>query len=342
MKSNQPKAHFNVDRTCSTMQVGNPVEESEEKSNSYSSYGAEYYDGSYSYSDAEIPAIPNDYKEYEDLTPLPRPKQIPGFFEVSYSTEYSKLMGYFFALYQKKEYSQRALKLCDKIIDQYCTHNAAWTYKIEIYKHIGYDPKEVQKYLEDQMVNDTKIYSAWNAYQWLINENEIDPIPLLNKIFNIEPKNFHAWSFSVWYAKRWNKAKEIYDIALQEIEKDVFNNSAWNTRRVCGDALNIEPEKEFDSAAEIMLKTPHNESARNFLFGLCEKDRNLIPKLDEIGQKLVEMDKDNFNGYRFLLFNASLQNNEEAINNLCDELIRTDPIRVNYYTLVKNGQLKYE
>ena len=314
--------------------------EEESQYYSYSSNGAEYSDGSYSESSA--PVSLSEDPEYSDISPLPRPKQIPGFFEVEYTKEYSELMGYFFALYQKREYSQRSLKLCNKIIEKYCTHNAAWTFKMDICKHAGYDPQTIQKELEDQIVADTKIYSAWNFYQWLIDNNKIDPIPLLNKVFEVEPKNFHAWSFSVWYAKRWNKEKEIYDLSLQEIEKDVFNNSAWNTRRVSGDGLGLDPNSEFDSAAEILLKTPHNESIRNFLFGLCEKDPNLVPKLDDLGRKLVEMDKDNYNGYRLLLFKASLDDNKQTINSLCDELIRTDPIRVNYYNLVKSGQLKYE
>ena len=311
-----------------------------EEERSYSSSDAAY-DESYSYSSSKSRDV-DKYAEYADLPLLPRPTQIPEFFEVKYSEEYSKLMGYFFALYQKKEYSQRALKLCDRIIDEYPTHNAAWNFRIEIHKHTPYDPKEVREFIETQIFMDTKIYSAWNAYQWLVDNHEFDSIPFIQKVLNNEPKNFHAWSFLVWYAKRWNKPKEVYDLSLSQLEKDIFNNSAWNTRWVTGNMLGITPEAEFDSVTDVIRKTPHNESARNFLFGICEKEPKLVQKLDDFGRELLAIDQDNFNAYRILLFKASVENNKEEIQRLCDELIRTDPIRVNYYTHVKNGVLKYE
>ena len=255
-------------------------EESSENYYSEDSNPAQYSD---SYSDSE---------NYDDLTLSPLPKQIPGFFEVAYTQEYTRLMGLFFALYTKKEYSTRALKLCNKIIEKYCTHSQAWAYKIEIYKHIGFDKETVQNELEEQIVADTKIYGAWNAYQWLINETGIDPIPLLNRVFNKEPKNFHAWQFSIWYAMNFHKEEEIYKIALSEIEKDVYNNSAWNTRYSIAEMLKKPIDQEFDAAFDAMKKTPHNESVRNFLFGLCEKEPKLIDKLDALGKELCSEDKD--------------------------------------------------
>jgi protein farnesyltransferase/geranylgeranyltransferase type-1 subunit alpha len=305
-----------------------------------------YYSDAYNYSDSECSDGNKDseYAEYSDITPLPRPKQVKGFFEIDYPEEYKKLMGYFFALYAKKEYSERALKLCKMVISEFCCQYTAWAYMVEIYEHIGYCLETTKKELEEQIVDDTKIYQAWNTYMWLIEKENasFSPIPTLEKVFEYEPKNFHAWSLAIWYANKWNRHKEIYDLALKYISIDLYNNSAWNTRRVTGDVLGISPESEFDAAAEALRTLPRNESARNFAFGLCEKETSLIPKLNKLGEELLEKDKDNYNAYRILLFQASVNKNQKEIEKLCDELIRTDPIRVNYYTAVKNGELIYQ
>ena len=282
--------------------------------------------------------------EYADLTPLPRPKQIKGFFEIDYPDYYREMMGKFFALYEKREYSERALKYCKKVIDFFCLQYTAWSYMVEIYEHIGYKLEEVKDFIENQIIDDSKIYQAWQTYEWLLEKENgsFDPIPVLQKVFVVEPKNFHAWSFAIWYANKWDKHQAIYDLALKYISEDFYNNSAWNTRRVTGDRLGLSAESEFDDAADVLMSAGRNESARNFIFGLCEKEPTLIEKLNDLGEELRAKDPDNYNAYRILLFKASVDKNQEEIGKLCDELIRTDPIRINYYTAVKNGDLIYE
>ncbi|EAY00205.1 prenyltransferase alpha subunit, putative [Trichomonas vaginalis G3] len=285
----------------------------------------------------------DEYQDYKDLTPLPLPEQIPGFFEIKYTDDYKQLFGYFFALYTKQEYSQRALNLCNKVISKFCLHYSAWQYKQRILEHIDFDVKEVQREVETLIKSDTKIYQAWTFYEWLIDRQKepLDPMPLLENVFRQEPKNFHAWSFVIWYAKRWNNPEPLYQLALYHIDLDARNNSAWSARMTLSEMLNKDPAAEFEDAVKSIREIPRNESVRNYLLGLCEKYPEFVPKLVEIANELKEKDPTNPASYRLLLHKATLDKNQEMINELCDNLIKYDGIRANYYNLLKAGTIQY-
>lgn len=300
-----------------------------------SEYGSES-----EYSDSSAVQV-SFYDDYADLTPLPLPKQVPGFFEMHYTDDYKELMGYFFALYVKREYSERALRMCDRVLSRFQLNYTAWSYKMLILEHIGYDYKKVQADVEYIINQDSKIFQAWQFYRWLSERHEFDAFPLMRDVLKYEPKNFHAWSYIVWYARKYNKADELYNLCLEQIDLDARNNSAWSSRMVAMDMKNLDPESEFDSAAESLRKIPRNEAARNYLYGLCDKNPQLIPKLDQLGEELCEKNPDNFNAYRLLLYKASVDHNTEKIGELCDQLIRVDPIRTNYYNLLKAGKIQY-
>jgi protein farnesyltransferase/geranylgeranyltransferase type-1 subunit alpha len=298
----------------------------------------------YSDSMGKNPKKLSEDPDYADLQPVPVPQHIPNFFSVSYSDYYKELVGYFYALFDKKELSERALRLCNRFIDLYPTNNSPWTYKMEILDSLGFDIEKESKWIDVRFKEAPKTFQIWNYFKWFNQKNpdKIDPLKTLEMIFGMDHKNYMAWSFIVWYVKLFGKAEEMYQLTLAQIDKDIMNNSAWSTRMFLAEFLGMPLEEEFKQAKERMFEIPKNQSISNFLFGICEKKPELINELNEIGLKLQEEDPTNYIAYRILLFKASVDKNQQEIESLCDKLIQYDPIRVNYYQLIKEGKVKYE
>jgi hypothetical protein len=68
-----------------------------------------------------------------------------------------------------------------------------------------------------------------------------DEIPFLRDEYREDEKNYHGWSFPIWYAERWNKQQEVYELAKYQIQEDCRYISAWTTRKTVGDMLNVNP-----------------------------------------------------------------------------------------------------
>ena len=57
------------------------------------------------------------------------------------------------------------------------------------------------------------------------------------QIFTLDAKNYHAWSYRIWFIKKFITDQQNDDLLIGElestamlIENDPFNNSAWNFR----------------------------------------------------------------------------------------------------------------
>ena len=298
-------------------------------------------------SEEKSPNLYANKKEWQDITPLPLPQQKGDAFQVRYTDEYVDLMGYFFAVLDKKEVSKRALDITNDVISQHPAHYTAWWYKSFILENLGFDFNKELAESTEILKKAPKSYQAWNYRQWLFEHPKedvsmINEIPFLQQIFEIDSKNFHAWSYAVWYAEKYKKFKEIYNLSLYQIEIDMRNNSAWNTRKSMADFLKADLNTEFKAAADSLQIITKNEAAVNFAFGIVEEDRTLIPQLKELGEKLYEKNPKNPQALHILLWIASDNEDTENIKKICNELIQCDPIRKPYYTLLSEGRIKYK
>lgn len=287
-----------------------------------------------------------DDPSFADLTPLPLPQDDSDPFYVTYSEEYKDLFGYFFALLAKEEISTRALKVTNIVISEYPSHYTAWWYKFHILEKLEYDLNTELQIINAITLKTPKSYQAWHYRQWLMDRAENDNMEqfaFLKKLFDKDAKNFHAWNFAIWYAKRWDRCNEMFDFIKYEIKKDVRNNSAWNARIEIGNELNLNPINEFEDAVLELKNVTKNEAVCNFLIAMYKKDGSLLERLCEVGNELVAKSYQNIFGYRLLLFVESRkQNNMKNIEKLCEKLMDIDPIRIPFYTLVKNGNIKYQ
>ena len=48
--------------------------------------------------------------------------------------------------------------------------------------------------------------------------------------FEDDNKNYHLWSYRIWLCQKFNLYKEEWALIDGYINKDVYNNSAWNYR----------------------------------------------------------------------------------------------------------------
>ena len=281
--------------------------------------------------------------EWSDIKPLSLPQQPGDPFLVDYTESYVDMMGYFFAVLEKKEISKRALEITEKVIKILPAHYTAWWYKYYILENLGFDFNFELEYLNNLIKVAPKSYQAWHYRQWILKKAIEIPneFLFLMEIFNIDSKNFHAWSYSIWYANEFNKHEEIYELSLKQIEIDLRNNSAWNTRFTIGIILNKNPKLEILDAMNSLMIIGKNEAPINFIFGYIEKYSNLEEDLIEFSQKFLNKNINNQFAYRILLFIETGKNNNNKIIELCDKLIELDNIREPYYNLIKEGKIKY-
>lgn len=289
------------------------------------------------------PILYKDNPEWEDLKPLPLPQKENDPYYIIYDDNYRDLFGYFFAIVQKDEISPRCIKICEQIINGYPSTYTAWSMKFKCLEKLGFDYDRENSILSRIYDTNPKSYQLWYYKGWLSNHaTEFhDEMPFLQMVFSEDSKNFHAWNFAIQYARKWHQEKQIYDLSKKMIDKDIRNNSAWNTRVTLGEVLNVSPSSEFDEASEILKTVQKNEAVINFLFEMVKKDPSLLDKLNLLGKFLVESNPQNRFAWLVLLFVESRKDNNSEISKICDELIKTDPLRVNYYTLIKDGKIKF-
>jgi len=123
---------------------------------------------------------------------------------------------------------------------------------------------------------------------------------------------------------------------------DVRNNSAWNGRKISAEFLKMDLEEEFSFVEASLVALNKNEASINYIQYLSRIYASFIPRLRELGQTLVKKSPSICTGYRLLLLVASQENDISLIQEQCDSLIRIDPIRTNYYNLLKEGKTKYQ
>lgn len=296
------------------------------------------------YSEEEEIKMYKDNPEWSDLTPLPLPQQPDDPYFIYYDENYIDIFGYFFAIVQKNEISPRCIQICERIIKNYPGTYTAWALKYKCLEKLGFDYEKEEKFLDYIYDSNPKSYQLWYYEGWLSDHvSEFhDKIPFLQKVFSEDPKNFHAWSFALQYAERWHQEKEIFELSKEMIEQDFRNNSAWNARLTLGEILNVPLVEEFNDAEKCIRLVQKNEAPINFAFALVKKDPSLVERLDSLGNYMIETNPQNHFAWLVRLFVESEKNNNVEISKICDELIKTDPFRVNYYTLLKNGKIKFE
>lgn len=185
-------------------------------------------------------------------------------------------------------------------------------------------------------------------------------IPFLARMFDIDAKNYHVWSYRQWLVRHfslWDEELPYIDSLLQA---DIRNNSAWNHRWFVIFARHADPEKhnikddtptrevpaavvegEVEYAKAAILKAPQNQSPWLYLRGVLRKQGKGTLGAMLFAEQFADLEKeDEVRSSHALDFLADAyaddQKKEKSVRAL--ELLarRYDPIRKNYWDYRKS------
>lgn len=185
-------------------------------------------------------------------------------------------------------------------------------------------------------------------------------IPFLARMFNIDAKNYHVWSYRHWLVRHfslWDTELPYLDSLLQA---DIRNNSAWNHRWFIIFARHTDPEKhsiknndaisevphetfevEIQYAKAAITKAPQNQSPWLYLRGILRKQGKGLVGIKNFAEQFADLEKeDEVRSSHALDFlaDAYAEEQEKGKSARALELLarRYDPIRKNYWDYRRN------
>ncbi|CAG8755636.1 8566_t:CDS:2, partial [Racocetra fulgida] len=109
--------------------------------------------------------------DWSDTAPIEQDDGPEPLAQIAYDPEYSKAMGYFRAISQKNEHSERALTLTEKIIEHNPAHYTIWQWVIRTFNLWDNE----LSFVEDLLEKDVRNNSAWNQRYFAIFYNPTKP-----------------------------------------------------------------------------------------------------------------------------------------------------------------------
>ncbi|EFJ42298.1 hypothetical protein VOLCADRAFT_107343 [Volvox carteri f. nagariensis] len=217
--------------------------------------------------------------EWSDVTPmrLPEPERVVA---IQYLPEHAEALGYFRAVLQSGELSERVLALTADMIRFNQADYTAWRVRWLCVQKLGTKALEADlDFTHSVMLENAKNYQLWNhrrlcALQLGPNvadcENEFT-----REAINFDEKNYHAWAHRQAIVKMTGRWQAELEFASELIQRDVRNNTAWNQRMF---VLKHMPRSEDDSTmwlrselsyvADAIQRAPRNEAPWRYLTGL--------------------------------------------------------------------------
>ncbi|GBB95266.1 hypothetical protein RclHR1_02500015 [Rhizophagus clarus] len=234
---------------------------------------------------------------WSDITPIPLDDGPDPLAPIAYDAEYSEAMGYFRAISQKDERSERALQLTEKIIEYNPAHYTIWYYRQQILFSLDKNLYEELDFVKDQIDSNPKNYQLWHHRQVLVEKlmDASRELPFIDEILNDDAKNYHAWTYRQWVIKTFNLWENELDFVNKLLDKDVRNNSAWNQRYFTIFFNPTKPTEEFltqeiEYVIEKIKMAPNNISPWNYIKGIIAKSNKDIGILEELCKEIENQD----------------------------------------------------
>ncbi|BFZ62842.1 CAAX geranylgeranyltransferase alpha subunit [Saitoella coloradoensis] len=242
---------------------------------------------------ATFPSDPTEFfkTSFSDLPPTPQNDGPNPLSAIAYADGYALASSYLRSLMAAKEFSERALRTTEIVIQQNPAHYTVWAYRTDIiFKLSG--PSRVQEELDWTAAlgaKHSKNYQLWHHRQLLLSQQSSPDLKtelgFIDKMLGEDAKNYHVWTYRQWlvrHFKLWDGEWSTIDALL---ESDVRNNSAWNMRwyvltqggmpAIEGEAAEgsytptkEDLEKEVDYTLEKIALAPQNPSPWLYLRAL--------------------------------------------------------------------------
>lgn len=212
-----------------------------------------------------------------------REKNPGSMLQVQYSEEYNTLFGIYTYLLNNIEHTERALIITSAVIHTNMSNSHAWWLRRQILEGMkGFDPIRELTFVIGALEIIPKIYQAWTHMWWLAQKRtpKLERAILLNVEYILEKdyNNFHAWSFLLNFAELYGMDQEVFDITTRVIERKPTINSAWAERYTLLKKGISTPSQEFNFAYPIFTDKTFNDSIPNYIIGLCELDKSIVPE----------------------------------------------------------------
>jgi protein farnesyltransferase/geranylgeranyltransferase type-1 subunit alpha len=146
-------------------------------------------------------------------------------------------MGYFRAILEKGEVSQRAFNLTSEIIMENQGNYTAWWWRRKCLYELKMDLKEEMASINKECIIMEKVYQFWQhkrvIAEALLKQSNLDipaEIATLQQLYKSDPKNFHMWTYRMWLTEALSLWKDEVAFMETEISANPTNNSLWNYR----------------------------------------------------------------------------------------------------------------
>lgn len=169
---------------------------------------------------------------FQDIKPISGTKYDNRACVIKYSDDFALLMSYFRVIAEKKEYSDRALKLTEQMIACNPANYTAWCYRRLCLDKLGKKDNDELEYTTQRAIDTPKNYQIWYHRRVIVKELELidEELVKMDELFELDAKNYHIWANRQWLLSVSNKFDGELKYVEELLEKDVRNNSAWNQR----------------------------------------------------------------------------------------------------------------
>ncbi|OHT07011.1 prenyltransferase alpha subunit [Tritrichomonas foetus] len=283
------------------------------------------------------------YEMFSDIVKIGN-DQIPNSpFFIDFTSNYDHNLEILRGMITTQEKSIRGLALTEVIIMENPSDVIAWWYRTEILKTIEFDTIKELRFIDKVMEQGLKSYQAWQHRQWTITKmaSPPDDLSYLFDRINEDPRNFHAWSYSIWLADFCKLQKTILDMTTFFIRREKKNASAWNARYTILTQMNDDFSQEIQFVFNFIGNDGGNESCCNYVRGIVKSRPELLQNCLEKVEEFIQKNTKDRSVYALYLHLLELSGNKEKRTEICKKLCVLDSLRKNYWTSVMNGDDRF-
>ncbi|XP_048437430.1 geranylgeranyl transferase type-2 subunit alpha 1 isoform X2 [Pyrus x bretschneideri] len=158
------------------------------------------------------------------------------------------LQSQFFSNHHNKVYTDEALQLSGRLIEQNPEFYTAWNYrKLVVQQNLDRcsesEPDALKSIIDQELRlveialrQNFKSYGAWHHRKWVLSKGHsvLDrEMKLLKQFQQLDPRNFHAWNYRRFVAALLNRSdEEELEYTREMVENNFSNYSAWHNRSV--------------------------------------------------------------------------------------------------------------
>lgn len=242
---------------------------------------------------------------------------------------------------ENNELSERSLVLSTEAIHACPGYYSAWRLRRELITSLNKSLEDELNFLNKVSLTTPKNYQIWSYRREIIElrQSASGELEFLSLIFDLDSKNIHAWGYRQWLVKKFGLWGEDRAYALHLIEKDNFNNSAWNqlmfVSRFDGTLDDFDRKNEEIRFVLGFCREKSNECPFNYLRGLWTPENSVMIKEAVFG---ILKDLQGFvNLYKVLAYFYEREGNKDMMRTCFEMLEKEDVVREKFWAWKKNN-----